>query len=183
MAKSKGILKWVLIGIISFVLVVVIGLTVFICVSLNSLESTMDEQNQKIKAALVKKADAMVELVDIVEEPSKNMGDFSQYFNKVREAQKTVSKANTIKELSAAYLTLDTAYNELMSVEAEAFGFCEMDEAKDDIESAQNMLVIEVDAHNVAAKEYNEAIAQFPGSLISGVFGFDGRTEFSGIEK
>ena len=170
MEKKKKTGRIVFISILCFVAFLLLGSLVFVEVSIVTLNSSLEEKQTDVVEAFEARSKAVNELVAIIKS---KMDLETKSFSTLAEAEKALKAATDIKSLSEANLKVDAAIDNLVYVMADKYPYLESPEVLDiesDIDSARNRIVMESTDFNDVANEYNFAVRNFPGNLLSSIF-------------
>lgn len=170
MVKKKRIALWVTLGILGFIVLLLIGSLVFVEVSVKNLDSSLEEKQGQVVAAFEARSKVLADLTGAVKS---KMSLDPQVFTELEAAEKELKTATDVKALSDANLRVDTAIDNLFFVLRDKYYYLENDDLwviEEEIDSARSRIVIESTDFNDVAKDYNYAIANFPGNFLSNIF-------------
>lgn len=150
------------------------------------LGQAVDGQWAQVETVYQRRFDLIPNLVESVK------GIFEQeqeVFGKLAEARARYSGATTVNERAAAATEVESAlarllvivenYPELRSAEA-------VTNFMSQLEGTENRISVERQRFNDLVRDYNTKIKVFPGNILAGIFGFQGRSFFeaaSGAEE
>ena len=170
MAKKKRTALWVTLGILGFVVVLLIGSLIFVEISIRNLDSSLEEKQSQVEAAFEARSKVLGDLTDAIKS---KMSLDPKVFTDLEKAEKELEAAVGVKALSDANLKVDQANVNIFFVMRDKYYYLETSELwiiEEDIDSARSRIVIESTDYNDVAKDYNYAIANFPGDFLSNIF-------------
>ena len=173
MAKSKHILRYIIIGIITVILLAVIGALLFVSLTISSLNDSMAVKKQQLLAAFDVRKEALFELGDLLED---KMSLDRNAFERLYLAQKQLDDAKTDSEISAANIQVDEAIDNLVFVMKDKYLYLEGEDVQaveDESETANNRIVMETIDYNKDVVDYNATASTFPGNVIVDIFGYE----------
>lgn len=182
MAKKKRTVLWITLGILGFVIVLLIGSLAFVEFSIRSLDSSLTEKQGQVVEAF----EARSKVIDDVTDALKGkMSLDPKAFTELENAEKELEAANDVKALSDANLKVDQAIDNLFFVLRDKYAY--LDNAalwpiEEELDSARSRIVIESTDYNDVAKDYNYAIANFPGDFLSNIFDHNSADTFQIVD-
>lgn len=180
--KKKHVGLWITLGSIGFIVLLLIGCLVFVEVSINDLESSLDKKQSEVVAAY----DARSKVLDTLSKALKSkMSLDPEVFTKLENAEKNLESADGVKALSDANLEVDKAIDNVIFVMRDKYYYLETPELlaiEEEIDSSRSRIVIESTDYNDTVKDYNYAIKNFPGDFLSNIFGHEGAEVFQIVD-
>lgn len=173
MAKKKRVGLWVTLGIVSFILILLIGALIFTFVSVKNLNSEIIQKKADVIAAYEARQEHTAKLMNALE---KKMSLDPKPFKDLKNAEAELKKATTVKEFSDVNIKVDTAIDFLVFKLRDKYLYLEDNtimSIQEDIDSARSRIVMESTDYNTVAKDYNFAIENFPGSLAADVLKYE----------
>lgn len=172
-AKSKHILRYIIVGIVTIILLAVIGALLFIGITLSSLNDSIALKRQEVFSAFDARKEALFELTDLLED---KMSLDRDAFESLYSAQKQLDNAKTDEEISNANIQVDAAIDNLIFVMKDKYLYLEGEEvqaAEEKITTANNRIVIETVDYNKDVLDYNATASTFPGNAIISILGYN----------
>ena len=171
--------KWIIIGAIILVVVIIIGAIIGGYNGLVEKEGTVDEKYAEIQTQLQRRADLIPNFVNTVKGYSNYEGST---LTAVTEARSAVAKASNATELSKADEELNSAISVWVNAVTEAYPELKANQnyiaLQDELAGTENRIAKARNNYNEIAADYNIAIRKFPKSIIAGIFGFDKKSLF-----
>ena len=173
MAKSKNILRAVIISIVTVILLTVIGAVLFIGITLSSLNDSIALKKQDVFSAFDARKEALYELADLLED---KMSLDRDAFERLYLAQKQLDDAKTDEEISNANIQVDEAIDNVIFVMKDKYLYLEGEDiisVEEKITTANNRIVIETIDYNKDVIDYNTTANTFPGNILVDILGYN----------
>ncbi|MBC8501204.1 MAG: LemA family protein [Nanoarchaeota archaeon] len=175
--------KWIIIGVVALVILIIVGWVVGAYNSLVTLDETVDEKWANVQTAYQRRADLIPNLVETVQGAADFESETQTEIAAVRTsavaAQQAMASASTPGEVTAASAQVESAiagfsglninverYPELRAIE----NFLSL---QDELAGTENRIKVERDIYNQAVRNYNVKVRKFPSNIIAGMFGFE----------
>ena len=170
------------ISIVLLVLLAIVILCVFVAVgqynAMVSLDEEVNNQFSQIDVQLQRRADLIPNLVNTVKG---YMAHEEKIINAVTEARTKYTNASSTEEKIAAGEEMTNALNNLLVV-VENYPDLKASEnfinLQDEIAGTENRVAVARKNYNDAVTKYNKKIRTFPGNILSGMFGFESKSNF-----
>lgn len=173
MAKSKNILRAVIISIVTVILLTVIGAVLFIGITLSSLNDSIALKKQDVFSAFDARKEVLFELADLLED---KMSLDRDAFERLYLAQKQLDDAKTDEEISNANIQVDEAIDNVIFVMKDKYLYLEGEDViavEEKITTANNRIVIETVDYNKDVLDYNATAGTFPGNILVDILGYN----------
>ena len=177
-----AILFWVLAGIVGIVVIVALAL-IFLYNAFVSLQKRVQNAWAQIDVQLKRRADLIPNLIETV----KGYARFEKsVLTQVTQARTSILQAKNPRESAKADNMLSSALKTIFAV-AENYPQLRANEnflkLQEEFSTTENKIAYARQFYNDTVMEYNTAIAQFPGVIVAGMFGFSAPKEFFEIEE
>lgn len=171
------------IAVLAALVFVLVAPLAFVGVTVADLNGKMQERKQAFYDACEERQVA----VDVMVAKLKPKMELEpKVFINVSSASTDLKEATDVRALSTANAKYDWAIDRLKYVMYDKYPYLESEEviaAMEDITTAQNRIIVECEAYNDLARDYNYTIANFPGDMIAKVFGLEKSGLFYIIEN
>lgn len=170
--------KWIIIGAIAAVVILLVALFIGGYNSLVEGETEVQSSWSDIEVDLQRRADLIPNLVETVKEYK----DYEQStLTAVTEARNAFNNAKGAEEKAEAYNAMDSALSVWVNAVTEAYPELKSNEQfkslMDTLEGTENRIAYARTEYNDEVKEYNADLRKFPKSIIASIFGFE-KAEF-----
>lgn len=166
--------KWIIIGVIALVVVILVGAVAGGYNSLVTAQTNVETAQANIQTQLQRRADLIPNFVSTV----KGYADYEQEtFTAVTEARASVGKAGDATSLSEAQQKLDGAISLWVNAVTESYPDLKANSnfiaLQDELAGTENRIAVARKDYNTAAQQYNTFIRRFPKNILAGIFGFE----------
>ena len=175
--------KWIIIGVIALVVVVLISSIIGGYNSLVSAQTNVESAQANIQTQLQRRADLIPNFVSTV----KGYADYEQStYTAVTEARAAVGKANDAASLNDAQNRLDGAISVWVNAVTEAYPDLKANNSfialQDELAGTENRIAVARKDYNDTAKSYNTLVRKFPKNILASIFGFERADYFEATE-
>ena len=166
--------KWIVIGVIALIVVILISSVVRGYNSLVTAQTNVESAQANIQTQLQRRADLIPNFVSTV----KGYADYEQStYTAVTEARAAVSKANDAASLNDAQNRLDGAISVWVNAVTEAYPDLKANNSfialQDELAGTENRIAVARKDYNDTANSYNQLIRRFPKNILASIFGFE----------
>ncbi|MGI6270622.1 MAG: LemA family protein [Candidatus Howiella sp.] len=166
--------KWIVIGVIALVVIVLIASVVGGYNNLVDAQANVENKQANIQTQLQRRADLIPNFVATV----KGYTEYEQEtLTAVTEARSAVAQAANASSLSQASEQLDGAISVWVNAVTEAYPDLKANQnyiaLQDELAGTENRIAVARQDYNESAASYNAMIRKFPKNMLAGVFGFD----------
>lgn len=167
-------IEWIIIGVI----VVIAAAIVIMYNGFISMQKRIENAWSQIDVQLKRRADLIPNLIETV----KGYARFEKkVLNEVTKARTEIMNAKTPAAAAKAENMLSGALKTIFAV-AESYPTLRASEnfksLQEEFATTENKIAYARQFYNDSVMEFNTAIAQFPGNIIAGIFGFKEKTFF-----
>ncbi len=166
--------KWITIGIIALVIVIIAGAFIGNYNSLANKLTAVEDKQANIQAELQRRSDLIPNLVETVKGYASHE---SETLQAVTDARTRLANATTPSEMASANAELDKALSIYVNAVTEAYPELKANEnfksLQSQLETTENRVVQARRTYNEAVTDYNGTIRRFPSNLFAGMFGFE----------
>ena len=183
MKNKSGIAALGVVGIIVAFIAIFGGWFVSSGNRLVALDESVNEKWAQVQHVDPRRADLIPNLVNTVKGYAKHEAEVLEEVTRARAqvGQVKVERPGDLAKFDQAQGQLTQALSRLLIV-AEKYPELKADrnflELQSQLEGTENRITIERQRFNEAAREYNQAIRQFPSSVVAGLKGFQPRAYF-----
>jgi LemA protein len=140
-----------------------------------SLNESIDASSAQVQAVLQRRYDLIPNLVETVKGYAKHESGVLEEVTRLRSqwasAPTPAAQVEAANQLEGAIGRLMVVVEKYPDLKADA-NFLKL---QDELAGTENRISVERERYNESVRSYNTAIAQFPGSLIAGMHGFQRR--------
>ncbi len=173
MTLSKQNKKWIIIGVIALIVVIIVGSIIGTYNSMVTAKEGVTDKESTISIQLQRRNDLIPNLVSTVKGYAAHE---EKVISDVTDARAKLAGAKTSDELANADAELSSALNRLMVV-VENYPDLKASEnfrsLQVQLEGTENRITVARNDFNKAAREYNTYIKKFPKNIFASIFGFD----------
>jgi LemA protein len=173
-------MKQVLIGLAVVVLVVIVLIAWFISIGnrLVALQENVHTAWAQVETVLQRRYDLIPNLVNTVKGYAKHEKDVLEEVTRLRSqwgaAKTTSEKVEAAGQLEGALSRLLLVVERYPDLKASA----NFRDLQYELSGTENRISVERQRYNEAARAYNTAVRQFPGSLVAGLRGFSADAKY-----
>ena len=180
MAKKESAFpkKWIGIGIIVLILLVLIGTVWGSYNSLVRLNQGVDSSWANVETQYQRRIDLIPNIVNVVESYARferelitNVTAIRSQWQSAQSQEQQVQTANQFESAISKLLLISENYPELKASE-------QFRALQDNLVETENMISVARMRYNEAVRQYNTVTKVFPSNVIAGWFGFSERTYF-----
>ncbi|MFH0887272.1 MAG: LemA family protein [bacterium] len=170
--------KWLWIGGIAIVLLMVVGWFIGIYNGLVVIDQNVKESWSQVENQLQRRSDLIPNLVETVKGYATHE---KSIFVQVAEARAKLAGAKTVGDKISAANDVSNALSRLLMV-VENYPQLKADvnfrQLMDNLEGTENRIAVARGRYNIVVKEYNTKARSFPTVTLVGIFGFDATKPF-----
>jgi len=173
--------KWVAIGVIILVILILAGIVWGSYNSLVAKNQNVDKTWADVETQYQRRVDLIPNLVNVVQSYAKYEQETYSKITELRSQWQTAStqeqQVKTANEFESAIskLLLITENYPQLKADTQFTGL------QDNLAETENMISVARTRYNDAVRSYNTAVQAFPSNVIAGWYGFSERTYFSAI--
>ena len=178
---SKFPRKWVAVGVVVLIILILVGTVWGSYNSLVSKNQGVDKAWADVETQYQRRVDLIPNLVNVVQSYAKYEQETYSKITELRSQWQTAStqqqKVDTANEFESAIskLLLITENYPQLKADTQFTGL------QDNLAETENMISVARTRYNDKVREYNTAVLMFPSNVIAGWFGVSERTYFKAI--
>ena len=170
--------KWIVIGIIVLIILMLIGVVWGSYNSLVGKNQNVDKTWADVETQYQRRVDLIPNLVNVVQSYAKfeqetysKITQLRSQWQTAQTPEKQVQTANEFESAISKLLLISENYPQLKA-DTQFTGL------QDNLAETENMVAVARIRYNDAVREYNTAVQVFPSNMIAGWYGFVERTYF-----
>ncbi len=185
MVKNKISTKWIVVGVVVLIILILIGWVVGAYNGLVSLDEGVGEKWANVQSAYQRRADLIPNLIETVKGyknyEQETLTKITELRSEAGQAKIAVDSATTPEQLQTGMASMDGVLSRLLVI-VEAYPDLKASEnflsLQDELAGTENRVKVERDIFNKAVRDYNVKVRRFPSNIIAGMFDFETKTMF-----